>query len=91
MLNVLTDYGGYVDDNAASNAGAFNVESGVIEEVEHTYNISLRYGGVAAGKTPFYDDLVQIYQNLHVVDNNSNDNRGGGGVPRQPTSPPICD
>jgi len=89
LLRVLTDYGGYLDDNTASDAGAFNVEGGVREEVQEAYGIDLSYGGVAPG-APLYSDLLEIYRSLHIVDNNSNMSIGGGGTPRQPPLPPIC-
>jgi hypothetical protein len=38
ILRALTDYGGYLDDNTASNSGAFNIEGGVEEEVAAAYN-----------------------------------------------------
>jgi hypothetical protein len=88
LLGALTDYGGYLDDNTAWDAGAFNVEGGVIDEVAAAYTgLSLRAG---AGQ-PFYDDMVAIFQQLHIIDNNSNSTKGGGGIPRRPTAPPICD
>ena len=92
ILQALTDYGGYLDDNTASNSGAFNVEGGVIEEVASAYggdgDIDLRT--MYPGK-PLYDDLLDIYRELHIVDNNGPGTRtGGGGVPRRPPRPPIC-
>ena len=37
-----------------------------------------------------YNDLVLIYRQLHIVDNNSRNSKGGGGTPLQPPLPPIC-
>lgn len=87
MLAVLTDYGGYLDDNTASNAGAFNVEGGVVEEVAAAYD------GLALDcehPAPFYKDMVAIFRGLHIVDNNAPNTKGGGGQPRRPLAPPIC-
>jgi hypothetical protein len=100
MLAVLTDYGGYLDDDTASNSAAYNVEGGVSEEVDAAYGspniLSPRRpvaGASAAQWGPggdYYHDLVAIFQQLHVVDNNSEKAKGGGGVPRRPPAPPIC-
>ena len=87
LLAALCDYGGYLDDNTASNSGAFNVEDGVAEEV------AASYGGLsldARAGQPLYADLLAIFRQLHIVDNNAADAVGGGGVPRRPPPPPIC-
>lgn len=87
MLAVLTDYGGYLDDNTDSNTGAFNVENGVVEEVAAAYDgLALNCGPSA----PFYEDMVAIFRGLHIVDNNTPHSKGGGGQPRRPPAPPIC-
>ena len=55
--------------------------------------MSLRYDGMRLDTEPgdpLYEDLLKIYQQLHLIDNNSNQTKGGGGVPRRPTLPPIC-
>eukprot|EP00948_MAST-09A_sp_MAST-9A-sp1_P002382 g2382.t1 len=89
IKEALRDYGGYLDDNTASDAGAFNVEGGVIEEVESVYDgLNLK---PIASNTPLYRDLVKIYRGLHLVDNNAAKTIGGGGIPRRATKPPICE
>jgi len=89
LLEALTDYGGYLDDNTASNSGAFNIEGGVAEEVAAAY-AGLNLRDVRPG-TALYNELVAIYRTLHIVDNNAPSAVGGGGTPRRPTKPPICD
>ena len=37
LLDVLTHYEGYLDDNTAHDRGVFNVEGGVREEVQSHY------------------------------------------------------
>ena len=37
-----------------------------------------------------YEDLLAIYSQLHIVDNNGPKSKGGGGAPRKPPAPPIC-
>ena len=45
-----------------------------------------------SGTVPrFYWDLVHIFQQLHVVANNAEARVGGGGEPRVPLAPKICD
>ncbi len=39
--------------------------------------------------TPWSRDITKIYKVLHVVDNNSAENIGGGGQPRAPLAPPF--
>ena len=88
LLAALTDYGGYLDDNTAGSAGAFNVEDGVEDEVAAVYGgQTLRPSGPP---DPLYADLLAIYRALHVVANNGPTSVGGGGRPRRPRAPPIC-
>ena len=92
LLVALTDYGGYLDDNTASNSGAFTIEGGVLKEVAAAYGgleLSVEPSGPAP-ETAFYLDMVRIFRGLHIVDNNSPERVGGGGTSRKPTAPPIC-
>ena len=56
----------------------------------------MAYGGMRlhvsrAGDQPLYHDLLAIYKELHIVNNNRAGNvGGGGGRRRQPMAPPIC-
>jgi hypothetical protein len=88
LLDVLTHYGGYLDDNTAHDRGAFNVEGGVRKEVQSHYE-GLDLSNIVPGQS-LYQDLVVIYRNLQVVDNNSEDQIGGGGTPCRKPLPPIC-
>jgi len=88
LLAVLTDYGGYIDDNSASNSGAFNVEDGVEDEVAGAYNGQTLQP--SKGQDPLYTDMLAIWRSLHYVNNNGPNSVGGGGTPRQPLAPPIC-
>ena len=88
MLTVLTDYGGYIDDDTASNTAAYSVADGVAAEVDAAYG---SVNNLAPGPgSDYYHDLVAVFQALHVVDNNGPARHGGGGVPRQPPALPIC-
>jgi hypothetical protein len=42
-------------------------------------------------KGPLYDDLLRVFQALHIVTNNGPESVGGGGTPRKPPAPPLCD
>lgn len=87
ILAALTDFGGYLDEDATWAAAAFTVEGGVVEEVASAY------GGLSLQSLPgeaFYEDMLAVFQQLHIVDNNGNASIGGGGSPRQPPAPPIC-
>ena len=87
LLAVLRDFGGYLDDNTASDTGAFNVEMGVEAEVAAAYGgFSMR----AHPGTAFYNDMYAIYRELYVVQNNAEGTVGGGGQPRVPLAPPLC-
>jgi hypothetical protein len=90
FLDVLTDYGGYLDDNTAGDRGAFNVESGVENETVKAYGPELGTISHIKPGSLLYGDLRLIYQQLHIVENNSPGSVGGGGRPRQPPAPPIC-
>ena len=88
ILAALRDYGGYLDDNTASNSGAFNVEGGVVEEVQAVYDgLDLRHQRPGDA---LYVDLVEIYRALAIVDNNGEHSKGGGGVGRRPRAAEIC-
>ena len=98
LLAALTDYGGYLDDNTASDSGAFNVEGGVKEELLEAYGVDLNRlvppNGPSAPRTPSTDlflDLRAVFQALHIVDNNGPTSKGGGGTPRRPPAAPICE
>ena len=39
---------------------------------------------------PFFDDLLEAFQALHVVANNAPETPGGGGGSSEPPPPPFC-
>ena len=89
LLEALTAYGGYIVDDTASDSAAICMEAAVNDEMARVYNISMAYPG-GLGRGPLYDDLVAIFQSLHVVTNNAPGAVGGGGTPNRPPAPPIC-
>ena len=80
------DYGGYVIDDTASDTASLSWESGAGALFESAYNLSLN-----TAQGPWYDDLVSIFQGLHVVVNNKEHSVGGGGTPRRNPLPPLCE
>jgi hypothetical protein len=84
LFRALQDYGAYIVDDAGWDAHYLAVEHGVLEEFKtaYGYNFEQTYG-------PFYDDMMKLFQTLHVVNNNGPNSIGGGGKPRGPLAPPI--
>ena len=96
FLEALTDYGGYiVDDTGGGNTAAICMEADVNAEMRSAFGYAMTY---PQGVTPstldpghlLYEDLLLLFQNLHVVANNGPLSIGGGGAPRVPTKGPIC-
>eukprot|EP00054_Salpingoeca_dolichothecata_P019611 m.122193 g.122193 ORF g.122193 m.122193 type:complete len:354 (-) comp23316_c0_seq1:70-1131(-) len=83
ILRALTDYGGYLVDDTAWDAGAVCTEHGVTDELQHAYNLTFN-------SDPLRADLVSIFRALSIVTNNSPTTIGGGGTPRAPFAPPFC-
>jgi len=81
LRDALTHYGGYVVDDTASDSAALCAEAGTNDEFAAQYNMSF---DTADG--PWYDDLVLLFQALHIVTNNHPGSVGGGGTP----APPLC-
>eukprot|EP00039_Didymoeca_costata_P021275 m.343997 g.343997 ORF g.343997 m.343997 type:complete len:437 (+) comp23660_c0_seq1:149-1459(+) len=86
IKTVMTNFGGYIIDDTACDSASLSLEQGANDMFEQEYNLTLNTNG-----GPWYDDLVTIFQALHVVINNKNTSVGGGGDPIVPTAPPFCD
>ena len=86
LFYALQNYGGYVADDTGWDTHDIGVEHGVIEEFEAHYGYS--FDGSSGS---FYDDVMALFSNLHIIDNNSADNIGGGGAPRVPLAPELDD
>lgn len=96
IKQALTTYGAYiVDDTGAGNSVAVCMEADVNSEMRTTYGYAMTYPhGVSSrpldpGHT-LYNDLLKLFQSLHVVTNNGPKSVGGGGIPLVPPKPPIC-
>jgi hypothetical protein len=96
ILKAFIDYGAYiVDDTGRGNSAAICMEADVNSEMRSEYGYTMTYpSGVTNNKNDpgrhLYQDLLLIFQNLHVVVNNKLNSIGGGGIPRVPTKSPIC-
>ena len=86
ILYALTYYGGYLVDDTYWNRATFCTMHGVTDEFQAYYNYSFN----TSPNSPFYNDLLLIFQNLAIVINNSPTSIGGGGTPLQPLAPPLC-
>ena len=97
IKKALTDYGCYlVDDTGAGNSAAICMEADVNLEMREAFGYAMTYphGVSPAASDPggaLYCDLLAIFRALHVVVNNRPTSIGGGGMPRQPAKPPICE
>jgi len=86
IFHALQDYGAYISDDTAWDAYDLCVERGVPEEVEVAYGYSL------IGETgKFVDEMKRMISALMIVDNNSPETIGGGGVPRRPMAPALVE
>jgi hypothetical protein len=96
IKQALVDYGAYiVDDTGGGNSAAICMEAAVNSEMRAAYGYAMTYphgvsGSVLDPGAALYRDLVGLFQGLHAVVNNGPTMIGGGGTPRVPTKPPIC-
>lgn len=84
LFHALQDYGAYVVDDSGWDAHYFAVEKGVLEEFQNAYGYNFE-----SGSGSFYEDFMKLFQALNIVDNNAQNNVGGGGTPRASLAPPI--
>ncbi|MBW4670611.1 MAG: hypothetical protein KME60_25130 [Cyanomargarita calcarea GSE-NOS-MK-12-04C] len=84
LFHALQDYGAYVADDAGWDGHHIAIEKGVLEEFRaaNGYDFEGTNG-------QFYNDYMQLFQVLEIVDNNGPDSIGGGGTPRAALAPPI--
>lgn len=83
IFHALQDYGGYIVDNTAWDAQAVAAEAGVEEEYFRETGSWLLNGD-------FTHDLKQIWEALHLIENNGPNAVGGGGPPRAPLAPDFA-
>lgn len=90
LAQALIDYGGYVVDDTAWDVFAVATEwspaGRVIDEFKEVWGYEMEINNK---EHPWAQDMTLLFSSLQVVDNNSIDAIGGGGVPRQPLAPPF--
>jgi hypothetical protein len=77
ICHAFQDYGAYVVDDTYWDVHALNIDVDAADDLDN------RLGSSG------HDDLMKLFSNLHVVDNNGPSNIGGGGTPRMPLAPPF--
>lgn len=82
LFRAFQNYGAYVADNTAWDAHAIEVENGVLEEFKAGYGYDFEGNSGA-----FYQDVMRLFAQLHIVDNNKPGHVGGGGTHRVPLAP----
>jgi hypothetical protein len=91
LAKAFQNYGAYVVDDTAWNAWGLTAEDGpngnTAKEFHALYGYDLNQS--PSPHSPFYRDVVTIFQSLSVVTNNSAKTIGGGGKPRVPAPPTI--
>jgi hypothetical protein len=106
IKDAMRDYGAYLVDGAGpvgngppdgSNRAAICMDALVNAEMREHFGYAMTYpDGVSAANPPdkggaLYLDLLLIFRRLSAVINNGPQSIGGGGKPRVPTKPPICE
>lgn len=88
LAEAFQNYGAYLVDDTGWNVYAIITEwspnGRFSEEFKKNWGFSFAQ---SSKNTPWSRDMDRIFLNLHVVDNNSFVNPGGGGVPRLPLAP----
>jgi hypothetical protein len=90
LAETFQRYGAYIVDDTAWDVYAIVTEWGPAgrfsDQFENDWGFSMKQSGK---DTPWARDMDRIFLNLHVVDNNSESSKGGGGKPLAPLAPPL--
>lgn len=90
IAQALQDYGAYLVDDTGWNVYAIVTEWSpnlrFSDEFKKNWGFSFSERSV---DTPWTKDMAKIFENLHVVANNSETSVGGGGEPRVPIAEPL--
>ncbi|MDA3821373.1 MAG: hypothetical protein PF450_01990 [Bacteroidales bacterium] len=91
LAEAFQNYGAYIVDDTAWDVYALITEwspnGRVSDEFEEAWGFSMIQKDQ---NTPWARDMDRIFLNLHVVDNNSPNSKGGGGEPLRPLAPPTA-
>ena len=80
LFQVLQDYGAYFTEDAAWDTWDLIVERDAEKEFEQAHGFSM--------KSPMWrDEVNRLVIALQIVENNSPQTHGGGGIPRRPLAP----
>lgn len=92
LAETFQKYGAYVVDDTAWDVYAIVTEWGpagrFAEQFEKDWGFSIKQHDK---NTPWARDMDRIFLNLHVVDNNSENSKGGGGKPLAQPAPPFTE
>lgn len=92
LAQAFMDYGAYIVDDTAWDVYAIATEYGPNGRVKDEFLSVWGFPIVEADlNSSWSQDMRSIFMNLHVVNNNSTNNIGGGGTPRQPLAPPFIE
>jgi hypothetical protein len=90
LFEALQDFGAYIVDDTAGDFHAFSIERTALGEFEEVYGFPFDVRATSTGDARlFYDDLTAIIRALAVVDDNGEENVGGGGARRASPAPPF--
>ncbi len=90
LAETFQKYGAYVVDDTAWDVYAIITEWGPDGRFAEQFKQDWGFSFIQDSKdTPWSRDMDRIFLNLHVVDNNSQSTKGGGGKPLMPLAPPL--
>ena len=88
LAEAFQNYGAYLVDDTAWDVYAILTEWSPDGRFNDLFKKNWGFSLKESNKdTPWARDMDRIFLNLHVVDNNSSSNIGGGGKPRMPLAP----
>jgi hypothetical protein len=92
LAETFQKYGAYIVDDTAWDVYAIITEWGpdgrFTDQFEEDWGFSMKQ---VSKNTPWARDMDRIFLNLHVVNNNSENSKGGGGKPLMPLAPEFID
>jgi hypothetical protein len=88
LAKCFQDYGAYVVDDSAWDCLYFTTEWGPDGRFRDEFAKNWGFPWNSSNAN-FKGDIQKIWENLHVVVNNSEATPGGGGKPRQALAPPF--
>jgi len=90
LAQAFQDYGAYIVDDTYWDTWAIETEWGPdgrwADQFKKAYGFEFETGSANNG---WARDMQKIFNNLHVVANNTPNSIGGGGTPRRPLAPPF--